>query len=227
MIARKCAWIPLLTAGLLATVQNHHGQDVGPRLVDTGSRIVAAAREQIGVTLEYDSSYVVLDYPMGDVPEAKGVCSDVVIRALRRLGIDLQELVHLDMKRNFGAYPKIWGLRRPDRNIDHRRVQNLRTFLSRCGFSRTVSDQDGDYLPGDLVTCTVPPALPHIVVVSDRRTNGRPWIIHNIGSGAVEEDRLFEFPITGHYRISLERLQPTANPQVQNDARHVDMHGRD
>jgi len=164
--------------------------------------IVAAARSQIGQTVTYDGSYVGLEYPMGDVPIDRGVCTDVVVRALRAgINADLQKLVHEDMKSNFSAYPKIWGLRRPDRNIDHRRVPNLKCFFKRKGCSLGVSRNKQDYHPGDIVTCKVE-NLPHIMIVSDRKTNGGvPLVIHNIGRGTEEQDALFEFTITGHYRI--------------------------
>ncbi len=167
------------------------------------SPIVSAARDQIGKTTVYDPSYVRLEYPGGDVPIHKGVCTDVVIRALRdALDMDLQELVHEDMKSAFSKYPKIWALKKPDRNIDHRRVPNLRRYFERRGCALPAIKRKEDYLPGDLVTCTVPPNRPHIMIVSDKKTKDRvPFVIHNIGSGAKEENRLFEFPITGHYRI--------------------------
>jgi hypothetical protein len=185
---------PLLTILLLITAL--HAEN------STGAAIVAAARTQIGTTTSYDPAYVALAYPGGDVPMDRGVCTDVVIRALRQgLKADLQELVHLDMRAHFGKYPKNWGLSRTDRNIDHRRVPNLQTYLKRRGFELPASKDAADYLPGDLVTCTVPPHLPHIMIVSDRKSAaGTPLIIHNIGRGTVEEDRLFEFPLTGHYR---------------------------
>jgi uncharacterized protein YijF (DUF1287 family) len=162
---------------------------------------VAAARRQIGVTRVYDPAYVVLPYPGGDVAQDRGVCTDVVIRALRDEGIDLQKTVHEDMRAHFGLYPKKWGLRRPDRNIDHRRVPNLQTWFARQGWSLAPSQSATGYKPGDLVTWMLPGNLPHIGIVSDR-TSWRdvPLIIHNIGSGAREEDILFAYPITGHYR---------------------------
>ena len=167
----------------------------------TGSNLVAAARKQIGKTLVYDPAYASLKYPMGDVPELRGVCADVVIRALRACGTDLQQAVHEDMKKHFASYPKTWGLKRPDRNIDHRRVLNLAVYLRRHGMALAVTKLAPDYLPGDLVTCTVAGKLPHIMVVSDRcSSDGVPLIIHNIGQGTQEEDRLFEFPLNGHFR---------------------------
>ncbi len=167
-----------------------------------GLPLVEAARTQIGVTVSYDPAYVPLDFPGGDVPIDRGVCTDVIIRAYRRLGFDLQELVNADMRANFRSYPQLWGLKRPDKNIDHRRVPNLRRFFERRNASLPVTKDPAQYLPGDLVTCTVPPNLPHIMIVSDRFApdGERPLVIHNIGRGAVEEDRLFEFPLTGHYR---------------------------
>lgn len=169
----------------------------------SGLRIALAARAQVGVTVRYDPAYSALGYPGGDVDPAAGVCTDVVIRALRAaLGMDLQKLVHEDMAANFKKYPQKWGLRGPDSNIDHRRVPNLRTYFTRRGWGLPVSADPGDYLPGDLVTCIVPPQLPHIMIVSDRRgRKGRPLVIHNIGYGMKEEDRLFEFRLTGHYRL--------------------------
>ena len=166
--------------------------------------LVKAAMERTQAQVRYDPSYVSIDYPMGDVPADQGVCTDVVIRAYRAVGVDLQQLVHEDMAANFSAYPKIWGLERPDPNIDHRRVPNLQTFLSRVGASLDVTTNPDAYLPGDLVTWEVPPHLPHIGVVVDQRSadGNRPLIVHNIGQGPQLEDLLFSFPITGHYRYS-------------------------
>ncbi len=173
---------------------------------ETGAKstsIVSAARNQVGKTTIYDSSYVRLDYPGGDIPIERGVCTDVVIRALRdSVKMDLQQLLHEDMNGSFSDYPNVWGLKKPDRNIDHRRVLNLRRFFERQGYSLEVTRKKEHYRAGDLVTCTVPPSRPHIMIVSDKNgQDGVPWVIHNIGSGAKEEERLFEFPITGHYRI--------------------------
>ena len=167
------------------------------------SKFLAAARAQIGRTVQYDPAYVTLDYPGGDVPLDRGVCSDVAVRAFRALGIDLQKELHEDMKRAWSAYPKQWGLSRPDPNIDHRRVLNLITFFKRRGKAFPVTQDAADYLPGELVTCIVPPHLPHIMIVSDAFSADDPQrrlIIHNIGHGARAEDRLFEFQLTGHFR---------------------------
>ena len=166
-------------------------------------KLLAAARAQIGVTKTYDPAYVVLEYPNGDVAGDRGVCTDVVVRAFRKLGLDLQKLVHEDMARHFEKYPKRWGLKKPDKNIDHRRVPNLMKFFERQGKSRAISKKPEDYEPGDLVTCIVPPNLPHIMIVSDVPSPSDParmQIIHNIGAGAQLEDRLFDFEITGLFR---------------------------
>jgi len=170
--------------------------------------IVASARFQVGKTTIYDPAYVSLAYPGGDVPIERGVCTDVVVRALRdSLHIDLQELVHEDMKMAFSEYPKLWGLKKPDRHIDHRRVPNIATYFGRKGYFVGVSEKPEDYLPGDFVTCTVGRNLPHIMIVSDAKTPaGVPLVIHNIGSGTKEENRLFNFPITGHYRIKAKQI---------------------
>jgi uncharacterized protein len=170
---------------------------------EAATKLIAAARSQVGVTTTYDPAYVVLKYPGGDVPEDRGVCTDVVIRAFRALGMDLQQLLHEDMVAHFAKYPQRWGLKKPDKNIDHRRVPNLMRFFERQGKSAPVSKSPEDYRPGDLVTCTVPPNLPHIMIVSDVPSpadSRRFQIIHNIGHGAQLEDRLFDFEITGHYR---------------------------
>jgi uncharacterized protein len=165
-------------------------------------RLVVAARRQVGVTLMYDPAYSRLPFPGGDVPRARGVCTDVLIRAYRdAFGVDLQALVNADMKAAFGAYPKRWGLARPDSNIDHRRVPNLQTFLSRKGARLPLTSNPADWMPGDIFTSMIGGRLPHTGVVSDRRgAGGRPLVIHNIGQGAREEDALFAYPLTGHYR---------------------------
>jgi len=165
-------------------------------------KLIAAARRQVGVTLSYDPAYTRLAFPGGDVPRGRGVCTDVVIRAYRdAFGVDLQALVNADMKRNFAAYPKNWGLRTTDSSIDHRRVPNLQTFWKRSGAALPISRNPRDWLPGDIFTCRVGGTLPHTGIVSDRLGRSGAWtIIHNIGSGTREEDRLFEWPIDGHFR---------------------------
>ncbi len=164
------------------------------------------ARKQIGVTTKYDPAYVVIPYPNGDVPKERGVCTDVVIRALRGIGLDLQKAVHEDMKANFSKYPTIWGLKRPDKNIDHRRVPNLRRYFERQGWSLKVEMKLNNFKPGDLVTCTLNGSLPHIMIISDKKTSrGIPLVIHNVGRGTVEENFLFHSPLNGHYRINLKK----------------------
>lgn len=167
-----------------------------------GASLPELARRQIGVTVTYDPAYVAIDYPGGDVAPDRGVCTDVVIRALRLKGLDLQKAVHEDMKVHFAAYPKHWGLKRPDRNIDHRRVPNLQTYFKRQGWQIPHTDKAGDYQAGDIVTCLIGGNLPHIMIVSDRKTaEGIPLIIHNIGGGTQEEEGLFDYEQTGHYRL--------------------------
>ncbi len=163
-------------------------------------KLVEAARAQIGVTTVYDGAYRRIGYPGGDVEPERGVCTDVVVRAYRAaLGTDLQRLVHEDMAENFAAYPANWGLTRPDRNIDHRRVPNLATFLRRQGAELAAEEA---LAPGDLVTQTIGGRLPHISVVSDRRVRGaaRLFVIHNIGGGAEYADILERFPVNGRFR---------------------------
>ena len=166
------------------------------------ANLVAAAIDRTSHQVRYDGRYVSLEYPGGDVPADIGVCTDVVIRSYRKIGIDLQVLVHEDMKANFGEYPALWGLSATDTNIDHRRVPNLQTFFSRNGEAFEVSEDPVAYRPGDLVTWMLPGNLPHIGIVIDQRSpqSDRPLIVHNIGNGPVAEDILLRYPITGHYR---------------------------
>ena len=171
---------------------------------DFGHLLSQAALERTTHTVHYDGSYRSIAYPNGDVPANTGVCTDVVIRSYRALGIDLQQQVHEDMKAHFKLYPKNWGLKRTDTNIDHRRVPNLQVFLSRRGQLLEVTHNPGGYRPGDLVTWMLPNNLPHIGIVVDKLSEDgkRPLIVHNIGDGPKLEDRLFEFKITGHYRYN-------------------------
>ena len=165
--------------------------------------LVEAAKERLNHFVIYDGTYRSIAYPMGDVAPDRGVCTDVVVRAYRTLGVDLQQKVHEDMRAHFDAYPNIWGLTRPDSNIDHRRVPNLETFFSRHGQQFRISDKPEDYRPGDLVTWRLKHnGLPHIGVVSDvMASSGNPKIIHNIGLGPQLDDMLFDHPIKGHYRF--------------------------
>ena len=150
----------------------------------------------------YDPAYYSIKYPNGDVAANKGVCTDVVIRAYRKLGIDLQKEVHEDMKKNFSKYPKKFGLKKTDTNIDHRRVPNLMVFFSRFGKSKSIETNASLYLPGDIVTWLLPGNLTHIGIVVNRKSaDGKRYlIVHNIGGGQVIEDCLFKFTITGHYQ---------------------------
>jgi len=152
--------------------------------------------------VQYDPAYFSIPYPNGDVPADKGVCTDVVIRAYRKVGIDLQKEVHEDMSKHFHLYPKIWGLSRPDKNIDHRRVPNLMTYFSRHGTVKSITSNPKDYLPGDIVCWNLGGAITHIGIVSKKKSADgmRPLIIHNIGAGQVLEDCLFNYKIIGHYR---------------------------
>lgn len=169
---------------------------------DFYQRLVKATKEIIDPSIKYDPSYVRLSYPGGDVPADRGVCTDVIIRAYRRLGIDLQKEVHEDMKANFSLYPTRWGMKTTDRNIDHRRVPNLMTFFSRKGQVLPKSQHAEDYNPGDIVCWELPGNLPHIGIVIDRKVSGtnRYAVVHNIGRGQIAEDCLFAYKITGHYR---------------------------
>jgi uncharacterized protein len=168
------------------------------------SKLIAAARTQIGVTVNYDPAYTQLPFPNGDVPRSKGVCTDVIIRAYRdAFGIDLQALVNADMKSNFTAYPKNWGLKRADKNIDHRRVPNLQAYMQRQSASLPISPRPSDWLPGDIVTSLVGGRLPHIGIVSDRMAGNMPLVIHNIGGGTQEENVLFAHKLSGHFRWQL------------------------
>ncbi len=168
------------------------------------ARLINAARSQIGITVNYDPAYTQLGFPGGDVPRSKGVCTDVVIRAYRdAFGIDLQALVNADMKVNFAAYPKIWGLRGADKNIDHRRVPNLQTFLKRKGAVLPLTSNPQDWKPGDIFTSLIGERLPHIGIVSDSMAGTNPMVIHNIGGGTREENMLFAHKLTGHYRWQL------------------------
>jgi hypothetical protein len=174
---------------------------IGSAASKRAQALATSAMEQVGKTTLYDPAYVKLAYPGGDVPLDRGVCTDVLVRAFRALGVDLQRELHEDMKAHFSSYPTLWGLRRPDPNIDHRRVQNLRTWFQRRGRAVPVSARGEEYWPGDVVTMDVD-GLAHIALVSTTLSSDgtRFLIVHNIGEGTRVEDRLFEFPITGHYR---------------------------
>ena len=190
------------TAVLLLAMPAH---PQGPPPTKTASeRLVAAALAQTKASVVYDGAYRRIAYPRGDVPDSIGVCTDVVIRAYREVGIDLQVKVHEDMKRAFRSYPQLWGLHAPDPNIDHRRVPNLQTYFRRAGAELRASREAGTYQAGDLVTWMLPGNLPHIGIVSGEKTSGGvPLVVHNIGRGPEVEDVLFAYPITGHYRYGV------------------------
>lgn len=167
-------------------------------------KLVAAAEERTHHTVRYDPAYVRIPYPGGDVPEDTGVCTDEVIRSYRAVGVDLQKEVHEDMAKNFSLYPRQrrWLTRRPDTNIDHRRVPNLMVFFSRKGESLAITEDAADYSPGDIVTWDLGGGVPHIGIVVDEKSaeGGRHLLVHNIGQGPKREDVLFAWKITGHYR---------------------------
>ena len=169
--------------------------------ISSGDKLALDAKKQIGVTISYDPTYRKLDFPRGDVPQETGVCTDVVVRAYRLQNIDLQQLLNVDMKANFSAYPKTWGLKSTDKNIDHRRVPNIETYFERHGQSLSMTDESS-FKAGDIVSWRLPDSnLPHIGIVSDKSaSDGTPLIIHNIGRGTQEENILFAYPIKGHYR---------------------------
>ena len=165
--------------------------------------LVEAAQDRLKQRVTYNGAYLKLDYPGGDVPANIGVCTDVLIRSYRAAyGFDFQKAVHEDMRANFSAYPKNWGLKRTDRNIDHRRVPNLETYLTRQGASLGISREPSDFLPGDIVSWRLAGRLPHIGIVSDRKApDGTPLIIHNVGAGPSEDNVLFLYKMNGHFRF--------------------------
>jgi uncharacterized protein YijF (DUF1287 family) len=166
-------------------------------------QMLEGAIAQAGVTTEYDPAYVALDYPNGDVPEKTGVCSDVVVRAFRKAGVDLQKEVHEDMKAARSAYPTKWGANAPDKNIDHRRVLNLMKYFDRRGKSLPISNAAADYQPGDVVAWELSNGIDHIGIVTNMLSDSgdRYLIVHNIGAGTRIEDVVFIWTIKGHYRF--------------------------
>ena len=200
---RRRDFVLFSATGFATLSQASHtwAEGFAPDRKSLGVRIADAAAAQYGVTLHYDPSYVRLDYPMGDVPLERGVCADVVIRALRSCGYDLQASVHEDMRAYFSAYPKTWGLKAPDKNIDHRRVLNLETYFRREGGALTGGNEA--LRAGDLVTWRLPGNLPHIGIVAPQTTRdrARPLIVHNVGAGVQIEDVLDAWPIVGRFRF--------------------------
>jgi uncharacterized protein YijF (DUF1287 family) len=179
-------------------------------------RLSDAAVERTSHEVRYDPTYFRIAYPNGDVPSEVGVCTDEVIRSYRALGVDLQQLVHEDMESNFALYPRTWGLKKPDTNIDHRRVPNLMVFFGRQGASQPVTDSARDYKPGDVVTWDLGGGLTHIgivVAVPSESDESRLQIVHNIGAGPKMEDVLFNWKITGHYRFTGPKVEVKPTPQ--------------
>jgi uncharacterized protein len=201
--SRRLGLLALVATGMLAAQPRPQGAGT-PSRQDFLRKFTAAAIERTQHVVRYDSSYVRIPYPGGDVPAGTGVCTDEVIRAYRAVGIDLQKEVHEDMVANFSAYPSKWRWRRqsPDSNIDHRRVPNLMVFFSRKGEVLPITNRAGDYSPGDVVTWELGGGATHIGMVVDRKTllTRRYMIVHNIGEGPKMEDVLFSWKITGHYR---------------------------
>lgn len=192
LTAAACLLTALLIRAPMATAE--------PAMPPLLRQVLDAAYAQVGVTVRYDAAYERIPFPGGDVPLERGVCTDVVVRAYRAAGIDLQLLVNQDMRKAFHLYPRNWALTKPDPNIDHRRVLNLGVFFTRHGQPLPVTQEARDYRPGDIVAWKLPDGRPHIGIVSDRVTDGRPLIVHNIGQGAQIEDILFGFTVIGHYR---------------------------
>ena len=208
MLKRKILATPPVNpaTALPPIVLQSEDEETPDKPTDFFQRLIAAAKDRTQHHVKYDASYRYISYPMGDVATDRGVCTDVLIRAYRKLGIDLQQLVHEDMLDNFQLYPshRRWGNTEPDPNIDHRRVYNLQVFFRRYGKTLPITNNPADYLPGDLVTWHLGPKMPHIGIVVDEYSTDDPklpLIVHNIGQGPKMENMLFTFPITGHYRF--------------------------
>lgn len=202
MRVRSLAW-PILT--LLLTAFSYSQNGYGESFENSFANSLAkAAAERTQQRITYDGRYFAIDYPNGDIPTNLGVCTDVIIRSYRTLGIDLQQLIHEDMRANFQRYPakRIWGQNKPDTNIDHRRVPNLETFFARHGQRLQTTLSSADYLPGDIVSWRLPGSnLAHIGIISAHTSNeGVPLVIHNIGQGPKLEDVLFAYSLAGHFR---------------------------
>jgi uncharacterized protein len=202
MMGTRTAIAVVLALAVATAAVSEPANTVRPLGADLSGKLIRAAVAQTATPVTYDGSYRKITYPGGDVPANIGVCTDLIVRAYRAVGVDLQVRVHEDMKTAFASYPQLWGLLRADSNIDHRRVPNLQTYFRRHGAQLAISDNADDYLPGDLVTWTLPGNLPHIGLVTDQRSSHtqRRLIVHNIGRGPEIEDMLFDYPISGHYR---------------------------
>lgn len=186
----------------IASYKNNNLTDSIISASNFDEKLSNAAISIIDEDVVYTPAYVKIKYPNGDVPAKTGVCTDVVIRAYRKLGIDLQQEVHQDMKANFSKYPKIWNLKSTDTNIDHRRVPNLEVFFKRKGNTLKVSNNAEDYKTGEIVTWLIQNKLPHIGIVTHLKSKDgkRPLIVHNVGGGQVLEDCLFNYNIVGHFK---------------------------
>jgi len=198
----------------LAAAEVNHPEPGSSEREQFLTKLVAAAIERTAHQERYDGSYRKIPYPGGDVPDDRGVCTDVIIRAYRKAGVDLQKEVHEDMKVNFSLYPRLWGLTRPDPNIDHRRVANLMVFFKRKGETLPSTRHPADYRPGDLVCWDLGRGITHLGIVVDRKSpdGQRNLIVHNIGAGPRMEDILFDFPIIGHFRYFGIVSSPGTNP---------------
>jgi len=215
------SWLPFLSGCLIVFVTSGCDRPASTRLVAAVApspspvvrplpantlpqlkQLIEAAVEQSKVTTGYDPSWAKIDYPNGDVPSETGVCSDVIVRAFRKAGIDLQKEVHEDMTRGRAAYPRKWGARGTDTNIDHRRVLNLTTYFDRQGKSLPVNSDRADYVPGDVVAWELSDGVEHIGILTNLsfETNKHYLIVHNIGAGARVEDVLLAWKVIGHYR---------------------------
>jgi uncharacterized protein YijF (DUF1287 family) len=188
-----------LTTTSTISIYKPYAHNSNEEVIDLATAANSLTKDEV----TYDPTYFSIPYPMGDIPKDRGVCTDVVIRAYRKLGIDLQELVHKDMVKNFSSYPQKWGLNKTDTNIDHRRVENLATFFARYGTTKAITNNPDDYIAGDIVVWDLGQGIKHIGIVSSKKSStGTNMVVHNIGSGQVLEDVLFSYKIIGHYRYS-------------------------
>jgi len=199
----KPFYFMLIFLAFLTCGQKEEQNVINPKPNTFEEKLSNAAISIIDASIVYTPNYVSIKYPNGDVPAKTGVCTDVVIRAYRKLGIDLQKEVHEDIKANFSKYPNLkkWGLKKPDTNIDHRRVPNLEVFFERKGQKLAVTTDAKDYKTGELVTWMINGKLPHIGIVTHKKSSDgkRPMLVHNVGGGQVLEDCLFSYDIVGHY----------------------------
>jgi len=194
-------------------VDANHSTNNNPKISKERKAISDAALSIINPNITYDPSYFSISYPNGDIPANKGVCTDVIIRTYRQLGIDLQEKVHIDMQKHFNLYPKRWGLKHTDTNIDHRRVPNLMRYFSRFGKSLSISNNANDYQVGDIVVWNLGGGILHIGIITAKKNTSHTQykILHNIGNGQILEDVLFNWKIIGHYYYAPKTLNSKKN----------------